>query len=94
MGNAVKKLLHEDQLMPHAKPETKIVPSSTLFNSETLLTWVAAIVVAGMSAVVFLYTSFETMRDADDRFSQIEKHLDKIESKLDLLTLKSSGGTK
>lgn len=87
MGNAKHEVI---QSVP-VKQETPKLLSSVLFNPETIITWAAAIVIAAISATVFLYTSFETIKDSEERNAQVEKHLDRIESKLDLLTLKVSG---
>lgn len=51
------------------------------------ISWTAATLIAAISMVVFLYTNFQTKVASDERSAQLEKHLDRIEGKLDQMIL-------
>lgn len=69
---------------------SKQVPSLvSSFSLDLWISWAAAILIAAISATVFLYSTFETQSASDEKSAQMEKHLDRIESKVDSLLLKN-----
>lgn len=55
-----------------------------LSNNEWL-TWVFALTCGALSMVVFVFSTFETKADGMNREGKLEKRLDRLESKVDLL---------
>lgn len=52
------------------------------------ISWLAAILVAGISVMIFLYSNFQTKLDASADRYDLEKRLERIEDKIDLLVLR------
>ncbi len=65
----------------------KATASASPFSIDLWISWGATLLIAGISAMIFLYTTFETRVVSDERGAQIEKHLDRIETKLDALLM-------
>lgn len=55
------------------------------FSTVQWITWVGAAVAAAVGLSAFAFTQFETKMDSMDKRTAIEKRLDRIEGKVDVL---------
>ena len=50
---------------------------------QTALTWCGSVIIAVSVAIAFLFTTFQTVADADKSSNHIDSRFDKIETKID-----------
>jgi len=58
-------------------------------KTETWVAWIAAVFVVSVgslfTAMNFAYSTFETMKRADDKYAAFQKQIDRIEDKVDII---------
>lgn len=60
----------------------------SIFNATQWLYWLGATLVAAITTMVFLYSTFQTKSDASENKVDLERRLERIESKIDTLMSK------
>lgn len=57
----------------------------SVFSFTQWIYWLGATIVAALTAMVFLYSTFQTKLEANDNKNDLERRLERIEGKIDLL---------